>query len=81
MGDEIDVEFSVVVVIALGVIVYGLWGQYGFDVNGLVNEVRDWLWIRMVLGVLVVGVVGWSVIVTKLFSGNIIERFKKVIYP
>jgi len=59
MGDEIDAEFSVVIVIALGVIVYGLWGQYGFDVGGSIRNMEDWLWIRVVLGVLVCGAVGW----------------------
>jgi len=62
MGDEIDVELSVVMLMAVGVLAYGLWGQYGFAWDKVMIDVGDWLWVRVVLGVLVCGMAGWVVL-------------------
>jgi len=70
MGDEIDVEFSVVMLIAFGVVAYGLWGQYGFAWGEVMSNVKEWLWIRVVLGVLVCGVMGWVAYSKKYLLGS-----------
>jgi|ETN01SMinimDraft_4_1059930.scaffolds.fasta_scaffold155215_2 hypothetical protein len=79
MSENNDLEFSIVLVIVLGIVVSGLWGEYAGSVGIIWEGVLDWLKIRLVFGILVLGLTIIIVILSKLFSGNITKRFKSIV--